>query len=238
MIKSWKDNNTLQRVRESEEAKTVVSTISLTTEPGKTITFTVSRHENGNPTGKGFEKAISHPEKGRESKADAEMWVGNALKALAQDAEDGVKASAVGYELETSLSIDGKKVSSRTETYDSLEKTMSIVSKALTYPERITFEGFDKTKGFSDIRKEDRKINAGGNEKALERIPLDIRKACKERCIKKLEYDKEAEKKGEWWRSAACDNVYRCFMSTGDEKYSGTCICNRLGLKKPYEWNV
>ena len=239
MIKSWKDNNTLQRVRESEEAKTVVLTTTLTTEPGKTITFTISRHENENPTGKRVEKELAHPEEGRDPswRHPAMMWTGSVLKAFAWDIEYGDAEPALCYELETSLSIDGKKVSSKIETYDSLEKAMKEISKALTYPERITFEGFDKTKGFNDIRKKDRDINSEKNEKILERIPLDIKKKCKEDCIKlRAKYEERDENgKPKYW-SSPCK--YDCPMSTGNEVNSGWCICQELHIKRPYEWNV
>ena len=237
MIKSWKDNNTLRRVRESEEAKTIVSTASLTLEPGKTINFTVSRVENGNPTGKEFEKELAHPEAGRDPKKStpATNYVGVVLKALAYDEKSKAEESSLYYEVETSLSINGKKVSSQTERYDDMEDAVKAVSSDFRYPQGLGFEGI---RSFHDILKSDWAAKGNNNESALERIPLDIRKTCKAECIAKWEYNKERKKAGEWRRGDPCDNVYLCSMSTGDQEHSGSCICRRLGLKEPHEWNV
>ena len=239
MIKRWKDNNTLRRVRESEEAKTIVSTASLTLEPGKTINFAVSRVVNGNPTGKRTEKELAYLEQVRDGKYTTTEWVGSVLKALARDIENEDVKPAICYELETSLSSEGKKVSSQTEIYNCLDLALEDMAETLAHPSRVPFEGFDNDKigGLDDIREKDRDAESDINEKVLERIPLDIRKKCKEACIKaRAKYEERDAEGRRKYQGSPCK--YNCAMSTGNEVNSGWCICQELHIKRPYEWDV
>ena len=214
--------------------KTTISTTALTLEPGKIFTFKVNRCENEFTTGPNFEEWITHPERAIEGYKEAKTLDGGChykcvypegspyyvrfvTLAMRNDRREGTIEEKVYYELESSLAVNNEVLASKTEKYDSIKSALNNLSYYLNAPEKAFPANSTSIRSVDEIKKEDEALNAEGSKKAFERIPLNIRKECKEYCK----------------REGKCS--YSCILS--DE--CGWCECRGAwGPGDPKTWEI
>ena len=214
--------------------RTTISTASLTLESGKTFTFRVNRCENEFTTGPNFEDWITHPERAVEGYKEvgtlnggghyehiypegAPYYVRFVTLAMENDRKEGTIEEKIYYELEASLSVNNEVVTSKTEKYDNIRSALNNLTYYLNAPEKAFPANSTSTKSIDEIKEEDEAINAEGSKKAFERIPLGIRRECKEYCKKE----------------GKCS--YSCIL--GDE--GGWCECRGVwGPGAPKTWEI